>query len=276
MSAEASGTPLTSFPQVDVLGIPISAVDLDAVVRLFQLWIAGASRHYVCVRDAHGVVLAQANERLMAIHREAALNTPDGMPLVWLLRAHGHRSTDRVYGPDLLHKAFGAAQLRGARHFFYGGSEGSAAAVADTLARRYPGATIVGHHEPPWRDGGSREDDAVLERINRARPDIIWVGLSTPKQEFWMAGHRAALDAPIMVGIGAAFDLCSGRIRQAPRWIQRSGFEWLFRVWLEPRRLARRYAYVVPRFLLLLALDHGRRWLPLAMRRRAKHPPSGC
>jgi len=276
MGAEAAGPPLTSLPRVDVLGIPVGAVDLDIVVRLFQAWIAGASRHYVCVRDAHGVVLAQADERLMAIHRDAALNTPDGMPLVWLLRAHGHRSTDRVYGPDLLHRAFAAVELRGARHFFYGGSEGSAAAVADILARRYPDAAIAGHHEPPWRDSGSREDDAVLERINRTRPDIIWVGLGTPKQEFWMAGHRGALDAPIMVGIGAAFDLCSGRIRQAPRWIQRSGFEWLFRAWLEPRRLAGRYASVVPRFVLLLALDRGRRWLRRAMPRRAERPPPGC
>lgn len=254
--------------RLDILGLPVSAVNLPRVIDLFTAWIAERSRHYICVRDVHGVVLSQDDDRLMRIHRNASLNTPDGMPLVWLLRAHGHRDADRVYGPDLLEAVCAAPSLAGSRHFFYGGQNDSATAMIASLKARHPALIVVGHHEPPFRPSGALEDSSVIEAINASQADIVWIGLGTPKQEYWMANHRASIEAPILIGVGAAFDFYAGTATQAPRWIQRSGFEWLFRVFVDPKRLGARYARVVPRFVALLARSYGRRLL----RRHATWP----
>lgn len=246
---------------LDVLGVPVSAVNLSAVTARFAHWIAERSRHYVCVRDVHGVVLCQDDPQLMRIHRNASLNTPDGMPLVWLLRAHGFDTADRVYGPDLVQAVGSAPELKHARHYFYGGRNGSTAAMIASLRQRFPGIEIAGDYEPPMRAAGEHETPEVIEVINRARPDIVWVGLGTPKQEYWMSEHRQAIEAPIMIGVGAAFDFYAGTAAQAPRWVQRSGFEWLFRVWVDPKRLGQRYARIVPRFIAMVARDYARRFI---------------
>jgi N-acetylglucosaminyldiphosphoundecaprenol N-acetyl-beta-D-mannosaminyltransferase len=188
------------------------------------------------------------------IHNKAGMVTPDGMPLVWLCRAAG-RDVSRVYGPDLLLAAGAHSVAKGYRHFFYGGAPGIADTLAALLRQKFPGLTVVGTHSPPFRDLAEAEARDVAALINRASPDIVWVGLSTPKQERWMAAFRARLDAPILIGIGAAFDFHSGSKPQAPYWIQRSGFEWLFRVATEPARLWPRYRRVVPGFLWHLALQ---------------------
>jgi N-acetylglucosaminyldiphosphoundecaprenol N-acetyl-beta-D-mannosaminyltransferase len=156
----------------------------------------------------------------------------------------------RVYGPDLMLAVLGRAAERGWSSFFYGGAEGTPELLASRLQERFPGLRIAGTYSPPFRPVTAEEDEAIVARINDARPDLVWVGLSTPKQERWMDAHVGRLAAPAMLGVGAAFDIHAGNLRQAPRWMQRNGLEWLYRLYREPRRLWRRYLRNNPAFVL--------------------------
>jgi N-acetylglucosaminyldiphosphoundecaprenol N-acetyl-beta-D-mannosaminyltransferase len=240
------------IPRTNVLGVGVSAVNIPRAVAEIERHIRDRLPGYVCVTGAHGVMECQRDEGLRQIHNRASLVTPDGMPLVWLSRWHGAREVSRVYGPDLMLAFCERSVGKGYRHYFYGGAEGVPERLADRLCRRFPGLVVAGTYSPPFRALSDAEDAALVERVNAARPDLVWVGLSTPKQERWMAAHRAKLEAPMLIGVGAAFDFHAGLKPQAPRWIQRSGFEWLFRTLSEPRRLGRRYAYIVPMFSLLV------------------------
>lgn len=218
----------------------------------------------MCVRDAHGVVRCQKDSELRSIHNRAFLVTPDGMPLVWALRHAGHTECDRVYGPDLMLSVFEAGRAKGLRHFLYGATQETLDQLRKRLIAKFPDAQIIGSHAPPFRELSSQEEVDIADQINRSSADIIWVGLSSPKQERWMARMRDRLEAPMLVGVGAAFDFHAGLKRQAPRIIQRSGFEWVFRLLCEPRRLWRRYALVVPTFISLTAFQRlGLREFPI-------------
>ena len=241
--------------RIDILGIPVSAIGLAGAVAAIEDIILRHGREYVCVTGAHGVIESRRDVRLRAIHEEAGLVTADGMPVVWLARALGAKETRRVYGPDLMKALTELSARRGYRQFYYGGAPGVADRLASELIRRNPQLEVVGTICPPFRELMPAEDNAIVDAINRSDADIVWVGLSTPKQEYWMAEHRHRLNAPVLVGVGAAFDFLSGSKRQAPRWMQRSGLEWLFRVLSEPQRLWRRYAVIVPSFGLL-AIRH--------------------
>jgi N-acetylglucosaminyldiphosphoundecaprenol N-acetyl-beta-D-mannosaminyltransferase len=245
--------------RVDILGVGISSIDLDDAVATIERWIIERSRNYVCITGAHGVMESRRDERLRHIHNEAGMVTPDGMPLVWLLRLFGNNRTNRVYGPDLMRKMTAVSSVRGYRQFYFGGSEGVADKLKQVLVRTHPELQVVGTLCPPFRELRPEEDRAMVAAINAARPDIVWVGLSTPKQEFWMANHLGTIEAPVMVGVGAAFDFVAGVKRQAPVCMQRKGVEWLFRLCSEPRRLWRRYAYVVPGFAILAVGEIMRR-----------------
>jgi N-acetylglucosaminyldiphosphoundecaprenol N-acetyl-beta-D-mannosaminyltransferase len=250
------GRPLSSagvrhHDRSDILGVGVSAINLDDAVATIERWIGESSRNYVCITGVHGVMESRHDPRLRRIHNEAGMVTPDGMPLVWLLRLFGMSRTDRVYGPDLMRKMTAVSSLRGYRQFYYGGAEGVADKLKQVLGNAHPRLEIAGALCPPFRELTPEEDQAVIDAINAARPHIVWVGLSTPKQEFWMAKQLGRLEAPVMVGVGAAFDFLAGTKRQAPLWMQRSGLEWLFRLCSEPRRLWRRYAYIVPGFTIL-------------------------
>ncbi len=235
--------------RVDVLGVHVSAIAMDDAVAEITRWSADGEQHYVCVTGVHGVMECQGDPELRRIHNAAGLVTPDGMPMVWSGRYAGASWIDRVYGPDLLLAVCGEAVRRGWKMFFYGGAEGVAALLASRLAAGHPGLKIAGTYSPPFRPLTPDEDAAIVERINATGADIVWVGLSTPKQERWMAAHVGRLDAFALVGIGAAFDFHAGLVRQAPRWVQRSGLEWLFRLTQEPKRLWRRYLTNNPRFV---------------------------
>jgi N-acetylglucosaminyldiphosphoundecaprenol N-acetyl-beta-D-mannosaminyltransferase len=193
---------------------------------------------------------SQEDAGLRAIHDAAGLVTPDGMPLVWLGRLAGWRHVRRVYGPDLMLALCERSVTAGYRHFFYGATTSVLERLERRLVARYPGLHIVGRYAPPFRPLTGPEDDAVTRAINESSPDIVWVGLSTPKQERWMAEHVGRLDVPALIGVGAAFDFHAGVKRQAPRWMQRSGLEWVFRLGTEPRRLWRRYLRNNPRFVI--------------------------
>jgi len=238
--------------RVNILGVGVSAITLSRAVSILEEWIAGSTPHYVCVTGVHGVMESQRDRDLRRIHNEAGLVTPDGMPLVWISRLKGHSQVERVYGPDLMLAFCEASERKGYRHFLYGGGERVAERLTLRLKERFPGLAIVGTFSPPFRALEPAEDDEVVQRINEVRPDIIWVGLSTPKQERWMRAHVGRTTAPVLVGVGAAFDFHAGLKRQAPRWMQRAGLEWAFRLVHEPRRLWRRYLYNNPRFVLLI------------------------
>jgi N-acetylglucosaminyldiphosphoundecaprenol N-acetyl-beta-D-mannosaminyltransferase len=236
-------------PRVNILGVGVHALNLRSAVAVLQTAIETRTKGYVCVTGVHGVTEAQSDPAFRSILNHALLNTPDGMPMVWFGRGAGFREMERVYGPDLLLEICQASQATGWRHFFYGGGPGTADALAAVLQSKFPKLQIVGTHTPPFRPLTPAELQDLQAQVAGARPDIIWVGLSTPKQELFMSSTLSCLDVPVMIGIGAAFDLISGKVRQSPRWIQRSGFEWLYRLIQEPRRLWKRYFKNNPLFV---------------------------
>ena len=242
-------------PRANILGVGVSAINMTMALEVIEGWIARREPHYVCVTGVHGVMESQRDENLRRIHNQAGLVTPDGMPLVWLSRLKGFRHVDRVYGPDLMLALCERSVTRGCRHFLYGGAKGVPEQLAAVLQQRFPGLCVVGTYSPPFRPLTPEEDRKVVRMINEANPDIVWVGLSTPKQERWMAAHVGRLIAPVLIGVGAAFDFHTGRKPQAPRWMQRSGLEWLFRLLTEPRRLWRRYLVNNPLFVTLVLLQ---------------------
>ncbi|MGZ2487552.1 N-acetylglucosaminyldiphosphoundecaprenol N-acetyl-beta-D-mannosaminyltransferase [Rhizobium pisi] len=256
--------PKGSMGWTNVLGVRISAVNLKSATGFIQKAIEDGRKEYVCVRDAHGVVRCQDDPELRSIHNRAFLVTPDGMPLVWALKRAGHLESDRVYGPDLMLSVFEAGTSKGIRHFLYGATAETLQQLQTRLLARFPEAEIAGSYAPPFHKLSPQEEADIADRLNRSGADIIWVGLSSPKQELWMARMRDRLDASMLIGVGAAFDFHAGLKRQAPRFIQRSGFEWAFRLLCEPRRLWRRYALVVPAFISLTAFQRlGLRKFPI-------------
>jgi N-acetylglucosaminyldiphosphoundecaprenol N-acetyl-beta-D-mannosaminyltransferase len=244
--------PEMAISRVNVLGVGVSAIDMAMALRSIEAWIVRREAHYVCITGVHGVMESQRDAELCRIHNAAGLVTPDGMPLVWLSRLRGFGHVKRVYGPDLMLAVCERSVTKGYRHFFYGGAPGVPETLAVRLQSRFPGLQVAGTDSPPFHPLTPEEDQAAVERINAARPDIVWVGMSTPKQERWMAAHVGRLSAPVLIGAGAAFDFLAGLKKQAPHWMQRSGLEWLFRLLMEPRRLWRRYLINNPWFLWLI------------------------
>ena len=242
-------------PRVNILGVKINAIDLSKAVGEMTSWIDSKSRHYVNICTVHTVMECNQDPTLRNIVNNSGISTSDGMPLVWLCRYHGYSRVKRVYGPDLMLAFCKYSVARGYRHFFYGGAPSTAKKLADELEQRYPGLHVAGNHSPPYRAVGEMEESSVIESINSTNPDVVWVGLGTPKQDFWVAQHRHLLNAPILVAVGAAFDILTGNIPQAPDWMQHCGLEWLFRLIKEPRRLAFRYLVYNPIFILLVFLQ---------------------
>ncbi|MES2694972.1 MAG: WecB/TagA/CpsF family glycosyltransferase [Verrucomicrobiota bacterium] len=247
-------------PRYNVLGVGVSALTLAQARDLVLSTRGQLRRGYICLGTAHGLTEAQRDPELKYIYNTSWLTTPDGMPLVWL----GPAGVERVYGPDLMLAVCDAGRATGLRHYLCGGVPGVAEELRSKLTTRFPALEIVGTYTPPFRALDSAETAALRADIARTRPDVVWVGLSTPKQEKFMALHAASIDAGVLIGVGAAFDFHSGRVRQAPRWIQRSGLEWLFRLCTEPRRLGLRYLTTTPLFALrALAQRTGIKKYPL-------------
>ncbi len=247
--------PSLPVARFDVLGVGVSALNLRTAVEAVLDAVLARRKGYVCVTGVHGIIEAQDDAEFRRILNGAFLVTPDGMPLVWLGKHYAGREVDRVYGPDLMLEIFRATQATGCRHFFYGGAPGVADELRSRMESAFPGVQVVGIYCPPFRPLNASEEAELVALVAEKKPDIIWVGLSTPKQERFMSAYLSKLETTLMFGVGAAFDFHTGRVRQAPRWIQRSGFEWLFRLCSEPRRLARRYLVNNPRFLWRIALQ---------------------
>ena len=236
------------FRKFRIRGIDVAAVDVSRASDLIG-WLACAHPgSYVTLTGGHGVVESVYDADVLKAHQQAFMVLPDGMPLTWLGRLLRFQSIGRVYGPDLMERIFSRQEFRELRHFFYGSKPEIISKLVNTLTARFGAFNTVGCYSPPMRPQGFEEDEQVLSRISELKPHFIWVSLSTPKQELWLSMHMKIIRSGAGVGVGAAFDFLSGTTRQAPRWIQRAGFEWLFRIATEPRRLYKRYLFVVPRF----------------------------
>lgn len=243
------------FKTIFLLGVNVSRVDPELAVRQICDWVKQKKRTYVCVAPVATLVEARRDPLYAAAVNAAGMITPDGMPVVWLARAHGCHDIKRTYGPDLMLDVCNHGQGLGLRHFFYGGTEDTLRKLQQRLQGIFPQLLVVGSYAPPFKEQAEQEEAQVIERINRVSPDIVWVGLGSSKQDFWMHWNRPLLNAPVIVGAGAAFDFCSGVKPQAPRWMQACGLEWFFRLCCEPRRLWKRYLIGNSLFLIYVIQD---------------------
>jgi N-acetylglucosaminyldiphosphoundecaprenol N-acetyl-beta-D-mannosaminyltransferase len=249
-TAPAGAAERPVMPAQEILGVPLVLADYERTLDWVDASVAERRRDYICVAAVHTVMACQEDPELRAAVRAATFTVPDGQPLVWALNALGHPLSDRVYGPELMDRACARASHSGLRFYLYGGrNQGALAELARRLRLRHPGLKIVGGHCPPFRPLTEAEEDVVAADINRSGADVVWVGIGVPKQEKWMARMRERLDAPVLIGVGAAFDFHAGLVPQAPDALQRLGLEWAFRLVQEPRRLWRRYLRYNPRFV---------------------------
>jgi N-acetylglucosaminyldiphosphoundecaprenol N-acetyl-beta-D-mannosaminyltransferase len=222
---------------------------MSTAIDAIEAAVVNGDKGYICVTGVHGVVEAQRDETFRAILNRAFMVTPDGMPTVWIGKAQGYREMERVYGPDMMLEVCRRSVEKGSSHFIFGGNEGVAQDLATKLRARFPGIKIVGVYTPPYRSLNQDEEAELITKVRSVKPDLFWVGLSTPKQERFMDAYLDRLDVKIMVGVGAAFDIHTGRTKDAPQWMQRNGLHWLFRLLQEPRRLAGRYLINNPLFI---------------------------
>lgn len=253
MSTITVSQPLPSFR---LLGVRVHAVQIPDAVAQMERWIEERDGcHYVAVTGMHGVTEAQHDPAFKTVLNEAGMVVSDGMPLVWAGRRNGFEMARRVYGPELMLTFCRQTAEKGYKHYFYGGASDVPEDLARHLSRQYPGIRIAGCYSPPFRPLTAEEDRKIVKDINASGADILWVGLSTPKQEKWMYEHRDKLNVPVLMGVGAAFDLNTGRLRQAPRWMREHGLEWFFRLMMEPRRLWRRYLVYGSEFAWNVSLE---------------------
>jgi bacterial polymer biosynthesis proteins, WecB/TagA/CpsF family len=241
--------------RANVLGVGIDAVDISLAADRIECALATGSKGYVCVTGVHGIMEAQNDPEFRSILNKSMLTVPDGMPSVWVGKLQGFKQIRRVFGPDLMHEICRRSAQKGYTHFLYGGGPGVAEQLRDVLLANFPGIRIAGTHTPPFRPPTETEFVELKKELALSKPDLFWVGLSTPKQERFMAKQGHELDTKIMIGVGAAFDIHTGRLRDAPDWMKRWGLQWLHRLLQEPRRLWKRYLFNNPRFLLNITLQ---------------------
>jgi N-acetylglucosaminyldiphosphoundecaprenol N-acetyl-beta-D-mannosaminyltransferase len=265
--SEGRGSPIPR--QFRILGIPVSAVDMSAVSNLISEWSRENRFRSVFVREVASLMAAVKEPRLAGLHDKADLVVPDGTPLVWLGLLKGYRGeVGRVPGADLVDEICTRSIALQQRHFFYGGKPGVADEMAARLKLKHPRLNIVGIYSPPMREIGpdfifDRAARDELDAIKRCAPDFIWVGLSSPKQEYWMMQAGPHVGRGVFIGVGAAFDFHSGSIQRAPPFLRNNGLEWAHRLYSEPRRLWRRYLVLVPQFIFAVTKEECRRRLGL-------------
>lgn len=244
-----------TISRANVLGVGVSAINMNDAVRLSDLLISRNESGYVCVTGVHGVIEAQTDPQFRKILNSSYITTPDGMPTVWVGRAQGYGEMRRVYGPDFMLELCSKSVEKGYKHFLYGGNTNVAENLATVLTTKYPGLRIVGTYTPPFRPLTADEERDLIALVKEAKPDIMWIGLSTPKQERFMSEYLHKLEVKLMVGVGAAFDIHTGGIRDAPGWMKSAGLQWLHRLCQEPKRLWRRYLINNPKFIWNVCLQ---------------------
>ena len=242
-----------------VVGAPVSAIDMGSAIVRIRDWVREKSSRYVCLTDVHSIMRSRLDPTLDHALKDADLVLADGMPLVWTARSRGVTSIGRVAGADFMHEICRRSPGNWT-HFLLGGGNGVPERLIQSLTALNPSLTICGSYSPPFRPLTEAEDDELVERLNSAKPNIVWIGLGCPKQELWMAQHVERVPGAIMIGVGAAFDFLSGRISRAPRWMRNNGLEWLHRLLTEPRRLWKRYLVFAPMFVVLAAVETTGIW----------------
>jgi N-acetylglucosaminyldiphosphoundecaprenol N-acetyl-beta-D-mannosaminyltransferase len=236
--------------RLEIVDIPIAMTDYEGAMDVMDGMIARRDPGYVCAVAVHAVSVAQRDPEMREALLGSTLTVPDGMPLVWAANTLGANLHNRVYGPELMQRYSARCAEKGHRVWLYGGrDQGSLAQLALNLRKMHPGIRIVGGYSPPFRPLTEPEEAQLAARINADRPDVLWVGVGVPKQEKWMAHMRDRLEVPVMAAVGAAFDFHSGRVSQAPAWMQERGLEWVYRIAQEPRRLLPRYLLHNPAFM---------------------------
>lgn len=241
-----------------LFNLEIFSGNYKEVVEIVDGWIKKSEKHFVCVRDAHGLVLCINDVSLHRIHKRAGLVVPDGMPIAWLGRFKGYKDTTRIYGPDLMLYLCKMAERRGYNVFFYGTNEHTLERLREQILIEYPKIRITGSFAPPYRELTESEKLSVRKKINNSKAQLVFVGLSTPKQEIWMDENIEYLKTNALVGVGAGFDFNAGLKKQAPRWVQYIGLEWFYRLLQEPRRLSGRYFRTIPLFMWFVIIDLSR------------------
>jgi N-acetylglucosaminyldiphosphoundecaprenol N-acetyl-beta-D-mannosaminyltransferase len=241
--------------QVNVLGIGIHPIDLQNAAWILQRRIQEKVKGYVCLAGVHGIMEAQRNPHLKAILTEALLVAPDGMPTVWMGHVQGFCAMQRVFGPDLMIDIISRSEFRNCVHFFCGGEPGVADRLRDTMLEQFPWVKIAGTYSPPFRPMTAAEEEDLAATLRLLQPDIIWVGLSTPKQEQFMARYLPMLDTKLMIGVGAAFLFHTGAIKDSPQWVKHIGLQWMHRLLQEPSRLWKRYVLNNPLFIVYALLQ---------------------
>ncbi len=237
---------------VELFGQEFIPSDIQSIINLFEEYIKEKCPHMVCICNVHTTMMVYENKASHQYIKKASISTMDGQPLVWLSRFLGFKDSQRVAGPDLMLEACRISASRGYRHFFYGGAEGIPEKLKALFENKFPGIQIVGTYSPPFRPLTREEDEKVVKLINSSKPDFLWVSLGAPKQEQWIADHLNRIQAPVQVGVGAAFDFFTGNVLRAPVWMQQAGMEWLYRLLKEPRRLWKRYFMYNTMFLICL------------------------
>jgi N-acetylglucosaminyldiphosphoundecaprenol N-acetyl-beta-D-mannosaminyltransferase len=236
-----------------ILGCFIDATLWQEAVDTLLHCARNRQSRYVCICNVHVTVTARQDPEFCRVVNEADMATPDGMPLVWVLRWMGFQRQERINGPDLMWRLCGRAAEKGLSIFLYGSTEETLARLTHNLKTAFPQLVIAGVYSPPFRLLSDEEDREMTELINGSGAHIVFVGLGCPKQELWMAAHRGKVRS-VMIGVGAAFDYHAGTVRRAPLWMQRSGLEWLFRLMSEPKRLWKRYLVMNSLFLIYFGL----------------------
>ena len=243
--------------RVKIIGVPISAVNMESCIdEIFSNWDK-ARGDYICVSNVHTTVMAHDDEQYMAVQSNSFLSLPDGKPLSVVGRKQCPQM-DRVTGPSLMEEIFRISVEKELRHYFYGSKPETLEKLKARLSQRYPGIQIAGMYSPPFRPLTAQEDEEITREINNTNPDIVWVGLGAPKQENWMAAHKGKIGG-LMIGVGAGFDYHAGNIKRAPLWMQKTGLEWLYRLIQDPKRLFKRYLTTNSRFILLLLTERNKK-----------------
>jgi len=245
----------TGWAHANILGVRVDALDMDRAIARINDALVMRSKGYICMAGVHGIMEAQRNANVLRAYEDAMMTAPDGRPTAWVGHWQGHVSMRQVTGPDLMLEVFRRREFARYSHFLYGGKEGVADELADRLSRRFPWARIAGTYTPPFRDLTAAEAADLTRRIRRLKPDIIWVGISTPRQEVFMRNYLPLLETTLMFGVGAAFDFHTDRIRDCSEWIKRAGLQWLHRLMQDPLHLWKRYLRNNPAFIWRIALQ---------------------
>lgn len=241
---------------VNILSVNISTFNLSETIQLFKTWIKTGEKKRICVTPVNCVLWAYDQEELRALYNSAALNLPDGVPLIWASKLLRKPIRGRVTGLDLLPEFSKIGNDENYRFFFLGAKEGVAELLAHKLAAKYPNLIIAGYYSPPFADKFSLEENAkMVNMINAARPHVLWVSLTAPKQDYWIHEHFDNLNVNVAIGVGGAFEVTAGLIKRSPAWMQKNGLEWLYRFLQEPKRLFRRYFLEAPVFIPLVFLQ---------------------